>query len=232
VRFVRNDRLSLSHKAHVSSTWVNIPFTGALRRDKPDIIILNRGAHYSPDATLRKEMLFLLRSLRHNHRRALIVVRTTPPGAPECGDARTPAASLEAAGLEDRRQSSGGLPRPLHLPFHWGDFARQNAMLAEMVTTRFHPHAVIMDVYLSTALRPDARRVRSKRGRPDCLHLREPSSALDDWVRRLANIVALHDVMYSRAQPRRAASSAVGKCEHPDTHAVIPPTMQTLLSSR
>lgn len=182
LRFVRNDRLSLgAKKAQISDKWVNMPFSGALRRDDPDLIILNRGAHYSPDATLVREVVYLIRYLRRNHRRALIVLRTTPPGAVACERAREPLAALPAP-------SAGDPP----LPFKWGSFARQNDKLAAAVA-RFHPHVVMMDVYLATALRPDARRGRNRRGRADCLHLREPSSALDEWVRRLYNIVSLRD---------------------------------------
>lgn len=170
VGFVRNDRLSAVREP-VDDGWSNVlewPWVPLLRPWAVRVLLLNRGAHYAPDAALAAELDDTLGLLRRLHpRRLLVLLRNTPPGHRGCGDA--PPAPLR------ERQPPADLPPD----WHWGEFARQNG-LVEVVARR---HGVVyVDVDAALSLRADGHIDAN-----DCLHYCLPGP-LDHVVHLLYNI--------------------------------------------
>lgn len=131
------------------------PWTGALSARTP-LVMLNRGAHFEPDAPYLRGWRAALHVVRERAPNAIVVARTTPPGIPHC--------------------ISRNYSRPLRSPlpplvvedgYAYIHFPRQNRLLKQLVTEEF-PGVLILDVEPLAALRPDARRGGEHGG--DCLH--------------------------------------------------------------
>lgn len=167
------------------------PWEGALTPETL-LVILNRGAHYEPDELFLRGWEAALRIARQRAPNALVVARTTPPGAPNCNHYRKPVAKPPA-------------PVAYNSAFHWQDFPRQNDLLRKLVADSFSG-VLLLDVVPLSMLRPDARR-----GGGDCLHFGSrsgprrvlevaataPTAILVNTVARLQRAVALN---HGRAQ--------------------------------
>ena len=140
------------------------------------IIVLNRGAHFEADGLLLRQLRTTLAYLTADRRDALVLVRTTPPGHPRCAGVHAPLKRYDP---------------PLSLPFHWGEFERQNAAVRAMLAAEY-PGVLLLDVAPSTAMRADSHLLGS-RGR-DCLHYKIPGP-LDEWARLLFNALHLADTL-------------------------------------
>ncbi|CAI5473254.1 unnamed protein product [Closterium sp. Yama58-4] len=132
-------------------------------------IVLNRGAHYTEDEQLVLELNATLSAIRAVAPNVLLIYRNTPPGHAHCKRRSKP--------FKYRQDAA-------QLPYHWGDFGRQNE-LARRVVERYG--GVYWDLDTSTGLRPDGH-VMLKDGRVDCLHYCLPGPA-DTWVRMLFNML-------------------------------------------
>ena len=131
-----------------------------------DVIVLNRGAHFTPDGGFRAGVRAAVRYIRNLEPDKLIIVRSTPPGHVYCSNYSEPIIAPQD---------------PASLPHHWGEFARQNKILKEEAEA---VGAVYMDVDPMTVLRPDGHL-----GPPiDCLHYCIPGP-LDVWAQLLLNLI-------------------------------------------
>lgn len=143
----------------------------------PDVLILNRGAHYVRDEDLIRHMnqtvfpeLYNWQQKCHLHERnCMLIWRTSVPGHPNCTKYKEPSESLEA--MEQLVHEHGSV-------YHWDQFKIQN----QLVLDAFQKAAVhaasansadgqlklvyeVMDAYSVNILRPDMHP-----GPHDCLH--------------------------------------------------------------
>ena len=148
--------------------WGVDEFVGEFARSvglAPGLIILNAGAHFQEDGVLIPQVRAALAVVVATHPSATVVWRNTPPGHAGCGNMTVPLTE----------------PQRGTLPFHWGEFARQNALIE-----REFPSVIYLDVASSTALRGDFH-LSSFDAPPsdrDCVHYMQPGPQ-DEWVRAL-----------------------------------------------
>ena len=135
-----------------------------------DVLVLNRGAHWVPDTELvrgMEEFLVRLKGVlkkRGPAQKPRVFWRTTVPGHGGCDQLTRPLRP--------------GEPLPPGNPaFHWGDFEKQNALVAELL--HIHLGSALtwtIDAYAMTKLRQDRHM-----GNGDCLHYCLPGPP-DWWV--------------------------------------------------
>eukprot|EP00271_Cylindrocystis_brebissonii_P014536 TRINITY_DN358_c3_g1_i2.p1 TRINITY_DN358_c3_g1~~TRINITY_DN358_c3_g1_i2.p1 ORF type:complete len:544 (-),score=90.62 TRINITY_DN358_c3_g1_i2:1331-2962(-) len=166
VRFCFNKVLSLT----LVPLEMEAPWMSQLREWNPDILLLNRGAHYSDDDDFEEGVREALWAARIALPEALIVWRNTPPGHVNCTSYTAPLTE---------RQPGSILPRD----YHWADFARQNELVKDILA---EVGAVYLDVDYSSALMPMGHFGVNRDGYEDCLHYCEPGP-LDTWVKLFYN---------------------------------------------
>jgi hypothetical protein len=168
--FRRSDHLRLNVTkfswSH-SENAIHEPWQGLMGRQRFDVVVLNRGAHFQHDAQYMAGWRAVLRWLRGHYPNTLVIVRNTPHGHKNCAGHSVPLPSPPPTG---------------DLPYNWDKFPRQNRKLGEMVAAEF-PGVVLLDVATPTSMRPDMHRLGS--AGKDCLHYREPRGPIDHWVRLL-----------------------------------------------
>ena len=138
------------------------------------VVIVNQGAHYIEDIKFLAGVRRVLKYVLEQPGVSSIIWRDTPPGHVNC---------TSYSGPIDRSQPENALP------YHWGDFRRQNGLVRRVIEDDF-PGIWHMDAYSPTVLRPDLHA-----GANDCLHYKhgQPSPVFH-WVRLLYNMLR---VMYT-----------------------------------
>ncbi|KAL1915958.1 uncharacterized protein VTP21DRAFT_6346 [Calcarisporiella thermophila] len=176
IRYVRNDILSNGRKnprlegGHPSVEIVEQPWIANSVIKYYGVVIMNRGAHYVPDEDYRKTLAESLADVRKNYPNKLLIFRSTYPGHLDCDSATAPYAQpLTAADLQDA-------------PYHWQDFARQNAIARELVEKA---GGIFLDVTHMMSMRPDGHV-----GGKDCWRYCIPGP-MDVWSVLLYNIFRL-----------------------------------------
>lgn len=194
VGYVRNDHLT-PVRARSWDPGRNVllhPMDATLVAWRPSIVVLNRGAHYTPNRTYRAGLVAALAHVARLAPGARVILRSTPTGHPNCLSYTAPLrAPLAPSALAKRH--------------HWTDFPRQNGIMRAVAREQGVP---FVDYAMPTALRPDGHK-----GGSDCLHyitgLRGPQYT---WLRLLAAAVALdaappsHSGTPAPAPPAAAAS--------------------------
>jgi hypothetical protein len=145
----------------------------------PGVILVNKGAHYDPDAVLLKEARAALSFITAAFPNATVVWRNTVPGHVNCSRIAAPLSAPQ-------NLSSYGASA-----FHWADFAPQNELVQELIAREF-PTVVYMDVYTAGVLRGDFHMsfYKSPPDDSDCLHYRPGlPSPLDHWAEVLYNVL-------------------------------------------
>ena len=138
-----------------------------------DVIVINRGVHYKDDATMLPEFEATLAHIVQRQPHALVVVRTSPSGHPNCTTKRNRPPNTVAEQLRENEQ------------FGWGRVETQSSRMAFMVTERFaRARMVIMDVVPATSVRADSHRTSAN----DCLHYASPGP-VDMWAELFGNII-------------------------------------------
>jgi len=168
---VRSDHLVLDAPAFSFDTARNVmqyPVAPLLAAMQPTLVLLNRGAHWVEDNELLRGLestiAFLQGALPAGAR---ILLRNTPAGHLHCEEHSRPlAAPLSNTEL---------------LPWHWGDFARQNGVVRAWAAQRGLP---VLDFAGPTLLRPDWHLDQW-----DCLHylVADPRPVFT-WVRLEASL--------------------------------------------
>uniref|UniRef100_A0A448ZJR5 Trichome birefringence-like C-terminal domain-containing protein n=1 Tax=Pseudo-nitzschia multistriata TaxID=183589 RepID=A0A448ZJR5_9STRA len=188
--WLRDNRAKVSRLHHIIGLY------------DPDVIVLNRGAHYVESSVLRMELnLTLGRALewqrdcdkRGGERDCLLVWRTTAPGFPDCENTPGP------IGIDRQAMAKDTVSDPSHPwyqtrlnghKFHWWDFAGQNAIVEDLFQSRIRQglRVSFLDFYEMAILRPDLHI-----GKGDCLHYCLPGP--HDAV----NAVLLHEMEVARS---------------------------------
>jgi len=134
--------------------------------DEADLIILNRGAHFTNTARCALELRAVSRLLRERYPQKLIFFRNTPPGHANCTDSDRPL---------EKVQDPGSLPRK----YNWKHFLEQNEV-ARGIAAEFG--LLYLDVYSMTKLRADGHRGVTATF-IDCLHYCSPGepTQLQAW---------------------------------------------------
>jgi len=139
-------------------------------RYKPDIIVLNRGAHYVADDELMNDMgkriIPEVRAWRESCPECLFVWRTTVPGHPNCTHYTKP--SLNRTAMEEAIQAS----LSMYAGYHWQEFDHQNQLILDAWNKSGIQH-LVMDGYYFNLLRPDAHPSGH-----DCLHTCAPGDEI------------------------------------------------------
>jgi hypothetical protein len=133
----------------------------------PDVMALNRGAHYTPITLLLNDfqqrivpgLLDWQSQCEKRNRQCLLIWRTTVPGHPNCSQYMQPATSLEE--MESLIASHN-----LSIIYRWDQFSDQNKLVLELFQNTSLEYQV-MDAYHVNILRPDAHKHGNAK---DCLH--------------------------------------------------------------
>lgn len=146
----------------------------------PQVVVINRGAHYQNDTMLMSQMYNVVEELNdwksHCEKFNItchLIWRTSVPGHPNCETTNftKPVNDINAmeALINDRSNYNNRT-----IKYRWFDYQRQNEMVVDMLTQ--HPYFSremsstfffeIMDAYYLNVLRPDEHRIHQG----DCLH--------------------------------------------------------------
>lgn len=168
---------------------------------QPDILILNRGAHYvSNDKFINQSLPLDVKLLQMWQRKChlqgrdcLMIWRTTVPGHPECWKYKAPVNNrTEMEALVANLSLYSG---KLRASFNWWNMQQQN-MLVLQVLQKSDLIYEIMPAYDLGILRPDDHTLFKKHGIPDCLHNCDPGKA-DVYNQLLLHMMRLHKVEQS-----------------------------------
>jgi hypothetical protein len=132
-----------------------------IKEFSPDVLVLNRGAHYVPDHEIIQHMdekVFpVLHEWQQNcmdyRKRCFFIWRTTVPGHPSCTMYSQPSDSLDEMETLVR----------LHPTYNWDKFSAQNELILDALNKRNLEYEVL-DAYFLNILRPDMHNGN------DCLH--------------------------------------------------------------
>ena len=186
---MNNSDPNVPPKKVVAMAWT--PSLEHIRRRGGSIVILNRGAHYVPDAALLFQLSTTFTYLQQYHNDSLIIYRDTPRGHPNY----------------KKYQRSAPLKRELlpsdYTPVQWNEytysqFEHQNDLVRHLIASKY-PEIIFMGVARATNLRRDSHL--------DALHYCLPGP-VDHWVQSLFDVLAIADDEYPRLAPVPRAKSA------------------------
>jgi hypothetical protein len=144
-----------------------------LNETEPDILVINRGAHYVPDELLQTQFNKTIGHLREwqdsSSKPRKLLYRTTAPGHPDCANYTEPSSSLEEmeALVSFSNSKDWYLAVEKRKKFHFWDFNHQNKLILDALATSGLDYQVI-DAYKPNIMRPDQHRVPMESR--DCLH--------------------------------------------------------------
>jgi hypothetical protein len=165
VRYACDNQVELVYRG--DGRFVRMPTI--LAKDKPNVLIANRGAHYTNDNQFEKEtkqvIPHLLTWQQECGSACAFVYRTTVPGHPNCqefGLPRNDTLEMEKLIANTSLYNEKQLEK-----WHWPDFKRQNELAQRLFTEASIDYKVI-DGYDINILRPDEH--RGGKTNSDCLH--------------------------------------------------------------
>ena len=149
-------------------TLMNV--SDAIRNTFPQVLIMNRGAHYVNDtvhlADIRRNLDEVRAWQRECHEKYEMKChffwRTSVPGHPECGNFTHPVNDLA---LMEARVADLSFYNNRSINFHWYDYQPQNELVLQELEQAELDYQVI-DAYYLNMLRPDEHRAHQG----DCLH--------------------------------------------------------------
>jgi hypothetical protein len=166
----------------------------------PQVLVLNRGAHYVNDTELvrgtREELLPALDEwmdvCRRRQVKCHLLWRTTVPGHPHCDPYTEPINDLTAmeALIHDVNNYNSTT-----INYHWRDFSRQNQLVLKELSSWWwqqpddDPYVTfdVMDAYEINLRRPDGHRINTG----DCLHNCYPGK-MDVYNQLLLHFLKIH----------------------------------------
>ena len=172
---------------------------------QPDILILNRGAHYVSDEKFINQSLptdvkilqMWQRKCRSEGRDCLMIWRTTVPGHPDCWKYKAPVNNrMEMEALVANLSLYSG---KLKARFNWWNMQEQNTLVLQVLQKSDLLYE-IMPAYDLGILRPDDHILVKKHGIHDCLHNCDPGK-VDVYNQLLLHIMRLHKMEQSLNVP-------------------------------
>jgi GDSL/SGNH-like Acyl-Esterase family found in Pmr5 and Cas1p len=160
----------------------------------PDLLVLNRGAHYVPDEPLTMEFTEMLTNLtnfyqnqQQHGQQPKLIYRTTVPGHENCHAYTEPNNNLTQ--MEELIASSNR--------FQWNDFKRQNQLLLHLLeqhtsNTTATMSVPVLQVKIMDAYEINSRRPDKHKGGTDCLHSCFPGK-MDVYSQILQHYMLLED---------------------------------------
>jgi hypothetical protein len=152
-----------------SDTLEHVP--SVLKVNEPNVLVINRGAHYVDDQRFMSELFNTIKALQdwqrncsflRTNQTCWLFVRSTVPGHPQCENYNMPSNDtyeMEALVANLSNYASGKESQK----FHWWDIKHQNNLMLDAFSKSGLAYQVI-DSYDINILRPDLHRS------PDCLH--------------------------------------------------------------
>eukprot|EP00536_Pseudo-nitzschia_multiseries_P004853 jgi/Psemu1/189160/e_gw1.85.151.1 len=146
----------------------------------PQVIVMNRGAHYKTDAVLMEGMQKVAKELEKWKSQCAIFNitchlfwRTSVPGHPKCEDNNFTEPVNDIRAMEALINNRSNYNERT-MQYHWFDYQHQNELVVDMLTSQETLERAtsapffleIIDAYYLNVLRPDEH--RSRQG--DCLH--------------------------------------------------------------
>ncbi|CAI7853256.1 unnamed protein product [Closterium sp. NIES-53] len=169
VDYLRNDHISIFDSRGPNFDRMPWAQPGVADIPSADIIVLNRGQHWTPTPLFVSGVQNALRFVRYYFPGKLIIYRNTPPGHNDCENFDRP--------LEKRQPTES-------LPYYWRDLPEQNWLAKELVE---QVGGVYLDVEEMLALRADGHHGFSpERNKTDCLHYCFPGG-VDIYAQSLYN---------------------------------------------
>ena len=167
---VCNNKLVWKRDNSASARGMNI----MIRQMDPEIIVFNRGAHFTDDQKLIQELTATLevalvwqQDCDKRKRNCILLWRSTAPGFPACSEYQSPLTDPSKA-KDIIKNMSWYEKDEQRLQYHWWDFSTQNTLVegliqryVEQKQLRIH----FLDFYDMAILRPDNHASDS-----DCLH--------------------------------------------------------------
>jgi hypothetical protein len=184
-------------------------FTNVLKNAlSPNILILNRGAHYTENAVLKSELQNLTVQLKvwqescaSSQRLCHLLVRTSVPGHPHCWNFTKPAKSVKK--MEEHVADESNYNVSNHY-LNWREFKRQNELslrVYEQANLTFD----VVDAYHINILRPDQHLEK----RNDCLHSCYPgkmdvyNQLLLHFLQKMGGVAATNADWVNQTMPTR-----------------------------
>lgn len=169
---IRNEHLKVEDTN--SLTKIGARWHAQLGKLNPNLLILNRGAHYVEDDILLRDLrktFSFLRQFPH----VSTIFRSATIGHSDFAEKRLsePLRSASDADVSER----GGIYNNTKILFNWDKFRHQMSLVKSLIDSSF-PEIIFIDVYASTARRADLHAVE------DGLHYCIPGP-IDNWVRLL-----------------------------------------------
>ena len=144
--------------------------TASIEQNFPTVLVLNRGAHFTPWDELLPGIQRVIGEVRTWLNTCAVrgltchfFWRTSVPGHPQCQEAQGPVNDLEAMEhlIEDRATYN-----ERSLTYHWYDYQQQNELVVEEFRKANLASFEVLDGYYLLVRRPDEHRAHQN----DCLH--------------------------------------------------------------
>ncbi|GJP48956.1 hypothetical protein CLOM_g8226 [Closterium sp. NIES-68] len=169
IDYLRNDHISIFDSRGPNFDRMPWALPGVADIPSADIIVLNRGQHWTPTPLFVSGVQNALRFVRYNFPDKLIIYRNTPPGHNDCENFDHP--------LKKRQPTES-------LPYYWRDLPEQNRLAKELVE---QVGGVYLDVEEAVGLRADGHHgFAPERNKTDCLHYCFPGG-VDIYAQSLYN---------------------------------------------
>ena len=164
--------------------------TQLINQNFPDILIMNRGAHFANDTRLSAELNYTFQEVQAwqdecevRGRECLFVWRTTVPGHPNCRDYSEPVTSVE-----EMETLVNNYQTVYPAALMWNKFKDQNELVSSLLKKSGLKYE-ILPAYEINILRPDHHHATVKRGTIDCVHNCEPSSKTAVYTQILLHLM-------------------------------------------
>ncbi|CAJ1965708.1 unnamed protein product [Cylindrotheca closterium] len=173
-------------------------WTTMIRNISPEIVVLNRGAHYTPTNQMLTELEDTLetalewqKDCDEKERDCVLLWRTTAPGYPDCQQTPGPITSIAQAKAAIGNQTWYE-QEEFRQQFHWWEFEEQNRQVEDLIQqfiAKKDLRISFLDFYDLAILRPD-----HHMSEKDCLHWCQPGP-MD-----AANTLLLHELEVARVR--------------------------------
>ena len=192
--------------------------TESIKRAFPQVVVVNRGAHYQNDTKFLpaiqhniEELKSWKEACKRMNIRCHLFWRTSVPGHPLCFKMNFTKPSNNLSEMEAWVKNFSNYDNHT-IKYHWYDYKRQNDLVLEMLDKMMDDEYDVMDAYHLNMLRPDEHRAHEG----DCLHNCYPGK-MDVYSRLLLHFLMMRrssedtkdlEDRYNRAMIRKSQEDA------------------------